>query len=77
MDVSGDLLDTAMRFFNCWTPLHKASLFGHPDYCQSEGKPETLQLFLLQHEVKYFEMDVSYDLLDTAMGSLEVVNSTS
>ena len=50
------------------TPLHKAALFGHPDYCQSERKPETLQLFLLRHEVNHLEMDVSRDLLDTAVG---------
>ena len=50
------------------TPLHKAALFEHPDYCQSERTFETLQLFLLRHEVNHLEMDVSRDLLDTAVG---------
>ena len=37
---------------------------------------ENPQLDLLRHEVNHFEMDVSGDLLDTAMGSLDLVNST-
>ena len=54
-----------------WMPstlLHKTALFGHSDYCQSERTPETLQLFLLRLEVNHLEMDVSRDLLDTAVG---------
>ena len=59
------------------TPLHKTALFGHPDYCQSKSIPETLQLSLLRYEVNHLEMDMSPNLLDTAMGSLDAVNSTS
>ena len=35
---------------------------------------ENPQLDLLRHEVNHFEMDVSGDVLDTAVVSLDVVN---
>ena len=69
MDVSGDVLDTAVVSLDVVNSTSQScALFGHPDYCQSERTPETLQLFLLRHEVNHLEMDVSRDLLDTAVG---------
>ena len=52
------------------TPLHKATLFGHPGFVTMpfEQMHKTPQLFLLRHEVNHLEMDVSRDLLDTAVG---------
>ena len=40
------------------TPLGKAALFGHPDYCQSERRPETPQLVLLRYEYKGYESQI-------------------
>ena len=75
IDASSDLLETAVGvkgFFKCAlfvvTPLHKAALFGHLNNCWSERMPEFPQLVLLRHEVNHLEMDVSRDLLDTAVG---------
>ena len=59
------------------TPLHITALFGHTDYCQSKRIPETLQPSLLSYEVNHLEMDMSPNLLYTAMGSFDAVNSTS
>ena len=69
MDMSGDLLDTAMGSLDAVNSTSQSCTFWTSRLLSdAERTTETLQFFLLRHEVNHLEMDVSRDPLDTAVG---------